>query len=454
MFPLKPFFILLFVTTLSFSQNTKLSILDSHSKEPIEGANVLAGDSGSGGTTDKNGNFSLPENISTQDSLVISHLGYKTRILSFFDLRKSRFRVYLRKTNENLEEVNIRSNTRLQHRIRYESLPEMKDGIFAFGSVLTGNKLYLVGGNLSHTTNKRREFMERAGMTRATFKDFTRAMRSDLNWLEYSENLHIYDLNTGKWSTSPLKFEKRAFLNLNAIGNKLYATGGKSLSTNRIKQYLGNKIEIYDIENDSLYTDLTNPHQAVNFASFVYDDQLILLGGSTKRKRNQGKVYTDKMHLYKPETGYWYEVAKMPKAKETTGILLNNKFYLIGGFNKSPLKSIESYDIKSGEWTNLGELFENMERPGLAAHGEIIYIYNKGKLLSFNTPTGKLSEYYIDLNLQYAALHYYNNHLYIVGGAREINFEVIPSQKIYRIALDEFRKTEVKRFKVLDKNIY
>ena len=45
-------------------------------------------------------------------------------------------------------------------------------------------------------------------------------------------------------------------------------------------------VEIYDIHRDTLLTDPVNPHQAASAAAFVYDDKLIVMGGSTYRVEN------------------------------------------------------------------------------------------------------------------------------------------------------------------------
>lgn len=62
--------------------------------------------------------------------------------------------------------------------------------------------------------------------------------------------------------------------------------GGKRFSTNRKIEYLDETVEIYDIHRDTLLTDPVNPHQAASAAAFVYDDKLIVMGGSTYRVEN------------------------------------------------------------------------------------------------------------------------------------------------------------------------
>ncbi len=57
----------------------------------------------------------------------------------------------------------------------------------------------------------------------------------------------------------------------------------------------------------------------------------------------------------------------MPVAKETKGILVNDKFYLIGGYNGKAPFSIESYNLKTGKWKKEGELFYGISKPALTS---------------------------------------------------------------------------------------
>lgn len=115
-------------------------------------------------------------------------------------------------------------------------------------------------------------------------------------------------------------------------------------------EYLQDQIEVLDLEKQTIKTDHTNPHQAADFASFTYKDNIIVMGGSVKSTESGVKDFTDKVHLYNISSGYWYELAHMPIAKETTGALVDDKIYLIGGNNGKPISQIESFDLATEKW--------------------------------------------------------------------------------------------------------
>ena len=161
--------------------------------------------------------------------------------------------------------------------------------------------------------------------------------------------------------------------------------GGKRLANDGSRKYLDGTIELMDIKSSNIIIDETNPHQSANFASVIYKNNLLVLVGSTKVNTNGWITYSDKIHLYNLETGLWYELEKMTKSKETQGVLIGDKLYIIGGFCFRPLKDIETYDMITGKWQNEGELFDTMSRPGKTAKEKTIYILEEGRLLTYNS---------------------------------------------------------------------
>jgi hypothetical protein len=82
---------------------------------------------------------------------------------------------------------------------------------------------------------------------------------------------------------------------------------------------------VFDIKSQTVTIDNTNPHQASEFASFTHKSNIIIMGGSIKMKENGSKEYSTKVHSFDINSGYWYELADMPTAKETNGILIRTK---------------------------------------------------------------------------------------------------------------------------------
>ncbi len=254
----------------------------------------------------------------------------------------------------------------------------------------------------------------------------------------------MYDIPTDTWTVSEIKLEKRAGHNLNYYKNKLYISGGTRLSRNGKFEYLNNKIEVVDLVEDTLMIDEANPHSAAHAASFVYGSNIIFIGGSTSLKKNGKKEFLGKVHQFNLESGLWYEIGAMPVAKEVQGILIDDKIFIVGGFQNEPVNGIESFDLTTGRWKKEAELPPSYENPAVTSDGKMIYFFEDGKIGSYHTQEKILQEYEIEINVKGAKLHYANNKLYILGGYGENIYSIKPSGNCYSIELNEFQFTEVK----------
>ncbi len=443
-------FLFLAAITTSFGQTINGFVFDARTNKPIKGAHVYTNTIEQGTTSNFRGKFRLKfPSEEIIDSIYVSHLGYEKKAFPY-SKNKKEYLIYLETNSTQLSEVQLTNVKRnLNYRIRYNKLSSMKKGLYSFGSTLKDNKIYVVGGNMTHKEDYYKKLSQRGDIDLISFAEFIRLTRPNFNKDWYRGELQVYDLNSDMWEVSDTKFRKRAQHNLHIYNNQLYVLGGKRLSMGRKYEYLDDKIEVFDNEKNTLTVDDTNPHQAVNFASFTHNDKLIVMGGSVKEKKNGQKVYTNKVHLYDLTSGFWYEMPSMPMAKETNGVLVNNKVYLIGGFNKKPLTSIEAFDIISGKWTKEGELFEGFSKPAVAYNGDMIYGFENGKMITYNTKTKELNQYLIDLDLKGSKLYYANNKLYVLGGFRENSFATIPSAQLYAIDVNEFQTTKINKSKRL-----
>lgn len=96
--------ILLFFTSLSYSQEIKNMVLDANTKEPLEAVSVYFNETTIGTTTNGNGHFSLTDKVSPNATLVISFVGYETRLFSLEEIRALDV-VYLQEKATSLNEV-------------------------------------------------------------------------------------------------------------------------------------------------------------------------------------------------------------------------------------------------------------------------------------------------------------------------------------------------------------
>ena len=440
--------ILILFTFHSFGQNVSGIVLDKKTNTPLKDVNVYLKTTNTGVITNEKGEFNLKlsRKVNKNDRISFSFIGYITQRIIISELTKKKNTIYLTKNIEQLKEVSVTADKELKLKINYNKLSSLKGRRHSFGSALIDNKIYVLGGDASYLEDAAKNIRHDYG--ELDFDAYLKKLRINPSWEGYRGNLQIYDIKTDIWTTSQLKFRKRAYHNLNFHNNTIYVLGGKRLSTNRKFEYLDDKIEVFDLKSQTIKIDNTNPHQAINSATFTYNNNIIVLGGSVKLKSNGDKQFTNTAHIYNLESGLWYQLNDMPEAKEVNGVLIKNKIYLIGGFNNKPLKDIESYDLINGKWEKEAELFSGIADPALTVHHNRIYIYDDGKIYTYNTDTKELNEYLIDLQYKSSELYLFNYKLFLLGGFKENEFSKTPSSNLYSIDLNEFDKTKVYKSKL------
>lgn len=439
--------ILFFSVFTAIGQGIKGTILDKATQKPLENVTIYYDKEKTGTASDKKGAFHLKtiSTINPTDSIRFSIIGYTQKNYTLSTLNKLNFIVHLATITESLDEVTITSKQHLNATIAYKNLSPLVNGVYNFDATIIGNKIYIIGGNETHFEDLGKRALHEA----VSLDDFLKKLKTNFTWENYSDKLQIYDIEKDTWNTLKLTFRKRANHSIAFLNNKIYVLGGKTLSLNRKREYLDDKIEVLNLDTKQLIVDNTNPHQAVNFAAFSYQDNIIVMGGSVKQNSNQQKTYTDLSHIYNNETGYWYELPKMTKPKEVSGVIIKNNIYLIGGFNKIPISTIESYNLITRKWKNEGDLFYGIENPALTNNNGIIYIFNDDKIITYNVATKLLNEYSIDLHLKNAQICYYRNNLYLLGGLIEDEYTKSPSARLYLIDINEFSKTNILHSKKL-----
>jgi len=435
-----PVLVVLFIFTsfISFAQNTGV-VLDGKSNKPLMGVNVYSNIIGSVAVTNTGGEFTIRNlsGMSSNDTLYFSYIGYVSGKIPVSELKKTKNVVFLYEDLQLLNEVVIVSEkTQRQRDLKFKKLASLEENLNSFCSTLIGGQICVIGGDTSFIESPLLKSLNDHG------DDFMKHLKPTISWQEFSGQLYVYDLKSNKWVNSNLKYEKKAYNSLHYFEGKIYSLGGKSLSKSGLTEYLNDKLEIYNIRKNSVPVDQNNPHPAINFASFVYHDNLIVMGGSVKRNENGEKEYSNKVLSCNLKTGYWEESANMPQGMETKGILTGNTIYLFGGFRDKPLKLIQAYNVLTGKWSDGGVLPFEVERPGITINNKLIYIYENGKIQTYNIETKEVKVYLIDLALKSAGLFCVENHLYLLGGKKADDTSVLSSSDLYSVDINEFKKTE------------
>lgn len=443
---------LLFVFIFSISisaQRVKGTVLDLETNKPIHDVHIQVGKDIF--VTNKKGKFSFKEPKGWDRNLYLSHVSYKEKELSYE--KEEKLTIYLTKERTNLQEVFVVGN-KGETKLKFTELPDMPNGVHSFASVLQGDKIYVFGGNKSYEVDFRKALVETMDMNLLDINTgamdpmafFFRRVSRIRSFLGHSGEMYSYDIQTKKWEVEDLELRKRANHSATIIGNKAYILGGKRISKNRRRAYLDEKVEVFDLETKTLKTDDVNPHQAVGLETFAYKDRIIALGGSVKKKRNGKDIYTRKVHSHNPKTGLWYELGEIPINGEVSTSLVGDQLYFFTSEEDEESSTIASVDLVTGRFKKEGKLLYKFVKPAVSQKDKTIFLFENGKLLTYHTETKELKSYLIDLRLYGSKSYFLDDSLYILGGFTNRDYQRRPSKKMYKIDVDSFQKTRVRKY--------
>ncbi len=442
---------LLFIFLISItihSQRIRGVVLDIETNKPIDDVHIQVDKEII--VTNRKGKFSFRVPKKWNKKLFVSHVSYQEKEI-VYQPEEEKFKIYLVKKSISLQEVFVVGN-KPNEKLKYAELPDMPKRLHSFASVVNDDKIYVFGGNKSQEFDVAKKALrdadERSIGATLDLGIFLRRIRELNSYQGYNDEVYVYDVKNKTWQKEDIKVRNRASHSASLIGDKVYILGGKRLTKNRRKVYLDGKVEVFDVQNKTIQVDDANPHQAVDLETFTYKNRLIALGGSVKEKRNGKRVYTKKVHSYNPKTGNWYKLAELPIKGEVSTCLIEDKLYFFHSNEDKESSTIASVDLVTGRFKKEGKLLYQFEKPAIAKKDKTIFLFENGKLLTYHTETRELKSYLIDLRLYASKSYFFNDSLYILGGFIDdkIDFELRPSQKLYKIALEEFKKTRIRKY--------
>jgi N-acetylneuraminic acid mutarotase len=423
-----------------YSQKVTGIVLDIKTKKPIEEVHISIGKKLL--ITNKKGEFSFLKTGKTDKTITFSHLAYKLHEVKYKGERS--LKIYLKQKTEGLNEVLV-SNKKLKRRIKYVKLPEMKNKAYSFASVLLKDKIYVFGGDQSREVEDiYLQTIMRNPNAGVSLSALLSGIRKYSSFYKFSNQFSVFDLSKERWVNEGVDLQKRAYHSAINYNNKIFLMGGKRLSKTKRREYLEDKIEIYDADKNTLEIDKTNPHQTVGLETHVYKDKIIVLGGSYKKTRKGVKKYMKEVHSYNPKTGLWHLITKLPLKKETNSILVKHKIYFFGGLEDKYSNKIVTLNLITGKIIEEKTLFANVDEPAISKEGNTIFLYENNKFVTYNTRSRELKEYSINLNVFSPKMHVYNNKLYVIGGFKKEDLEKRASNTTFSIDLDEFDITRIR----------
>ncbi|WP_166646076.1 Kelch repeat-containing protein [Halospina denitrificans] len=154
-----------------------------------------------------------------------------------------------------------------------------------------------------------------------------------------------------------------------ALGNKLYAVGGKDASGHL------NSLLIYDTQTDSWSAGNNLPGPGVeNPAGVAYNGQAYVFGGS--QAPFSGAVANSSR--YNPATGQWSTLAPMPTARGgASAEVVGDRIYVVGGMdtNGASVNLVEIYNPATNTWSTGTPMTTRRDNPGTAVLDGNLYVF-------------------------------------------------------------------------------
>ena len=181
------------------------------------------------------------------------------------------------------------------------------------GSVVLGNSIYVVGGNIQVNINN----------------------PTPVSWVAR------YDEQSDTWSdfsTANLTYA-RSKLGVAVANGKIYAIGGLDTST------VLSCVEEYDPSSNTWTTKTPIPAATMEMAIATYNGIIYIFGG-------WGSTALSTVRAYNPATDTWSVEASMPTARfGCRAAVINGKIYVVGGFTQYESTNVlEVYDPSTHTW--------------------------------------------------------------------------------------------------------
>lgn len=223
-----------------------------------------------------------------------------------------------------------------------------------------------------------------------------------------------YDISKNEWSVLTSSLIPKQFPSSVIVGMKLYVFNGDLKDGT-----LNAKMEVVNISTGEVHFSTDNPSPAHAAGVAVWNEIIYAFGGKISPDK---LIYSNSLYKFDPVEKKWTKLANMPEKKETKGVIVDGKLYVIGGYNGNASNNISKYDIQTDKWTKLTQLPFGVSAHSVAAYGDKIYVVfdftnqsfigyyditaNKFVILEQSGMTGR----------RHAGAHIVNDKLYIMGG--------------------------------------
>lgn len=301
--------------------------------------------------------------------------------------------------------------------LQFKNLANMSAGRGAMTSVIVNDNIYVSNG-----------YQEKGGNT---------------NYIEK------YNITDNRWSVFNSTLLTKKFANSETYDNKIYIFNGWGNS----------HLEIVDLATNTITKGAVNHSYTGNAGSALYNGKIYVFGGSGLNGAPTTK-FSNRFQYYDIASNTWHPLPDMPTAREAKGKIVNDKLYVIGGFNGTSSRLINVYDLNTNLWTNQYTMPAGISGHSLAVSGNKIFIaggYNNQTFLAyFDTTTNKVHQ--LSSNMiprRHAAAEVYNNKLYIIGGSTtSLTSSAIKSIQVADISENVLAANETSENRALETKVH
>ncbi|MET3035324.1 kelch repeat-containing protein [Chryseobacterium sp. NRRL B-14859] len=258
-----------------------------------------------------------------------------------------------------------------------------------------------------------------------------------------------YNITDNKWSVLNATLLTKKFANSETYNNKIYIFNGWGNS----------HLEIVDLATNTITKGAVNHSYTGNAGSAIHNGKIYVFGGSGLNGAKT-TIFSNRFQYYDIASDTWHPLPDMPTAREAKGKIVNDKLYVIGGFNGTSSRLINVYDLNTNLWIKQYTMPAGISGHSLAVSGNKIFIaggYNNQTFLAyFDTTTNKFHQ--LSSNMiprRHAAAEVYNNKLYIIGGSTtSVTSSALKSIQVADISESVLAANTTNDNRTLEKKVY
>jgi len=126
---------------------------------------------------------------------------------------------------------------------------------------------------------------------------------------------------------------------------RIYAVGGRDGATDL------RETEVFDPLTNRWSQCASMQKRRDRVAVISCNEVLYAIGGHESSPINKNIIRHDDGERYDPKCNQWTLITSFSRPKEGLGIaVVNNKLYIVGGFDDKILNEMEKYDIETDKW--------------------------------------------------------------------------------------------------------